>query len=353
MGRLFSVAALSALASVGLFADQITMKNGDRFTGAVLKIDGKNLVFKSEYAGPISVPWEAVMSMTSTEPLDFTLQDGQLVVGKVTTTDSKFVIETKETGVVTASKDAVKVVRSPAEQVAYQTELDRYANPRLTDLWAGFVDFGYATARGNSETSNLAVTTNATRATKRDKLSVYYTSLYAKSTIGGKSQLTANAERGGIAYNLNVSPRTFVFGSTDLEYDQFQNLDLRFSPAGGFGYHAVKHENTMFDLFGGAALNREFFSTGLDRTSAEVLFGDDFTYKLSKITSLHQRLALYPNVSDSGKFRANFDFTSATTLKKWLAFQITASDRYLSDPLPGFKKNDFIFTTGFRVTFAK
>ena len=33
--------------SLALFADQITMKNGDRFTGAVIKLDGKNLVFKS------------------------------------------------------------------------------------------------------------------------------------------------------------------------------------------------------------------------------------------------------------------------------------------------------------------
>lgn len=341
--------ALMALLSIWMFAGQITMKNGDRFTGAVVKLDGKNLVLKSDYAGLISVPWDAVVSISSSEPLSLTLQDGQLLVGQVSTSDTKFVVETKSAGAVSAEKAAVKMVRSQAEQA----EADRYLNPRIVDLWAGFLDFGYSAARGNSSTNNLAVSANAARATTRDTIAVHFTSLYSSNKIAGKSILSANAMRGGINYNLNLRPRLFAFGSLDLEFDEFQNLDLRFVPAGGLGFHAVKSERTAFDLFGGGALNREFFSTGLKRTSGEVLVGDDLIYKLSSITSLHQRLTFYPNVSRPGEYRTNFDLSAATTLKKWLAWQLSASDRFLSDPLPGRKKNDFIFTTGFRVMFAK
>ena len=341
--------ALIALTATGLFAGQVTMKNGDRFTGTVVKLDGKNLVLKSDYAGPISVPWEAVVSISSSEPLSITLQDGQLLVGQVSTQDTKFLIETKSAGTITTEREAVKMVRSSAEQA----EADRYLNPRITDLWAGFLDLGYSAARGNSSTNNLAVSANATRATTRDKIGVYYTSLYASNKVGGKSVVSANAQRGGINYNINLRPRLFAFGSVDLESDEFQDLDLRFVPAGGLGFHAVKHERTVFDLFGGGALNREFFSTGVKRTSGEILAGDDLVYKLSSITSLHQRLTFYPNVSRPGEYRTNFDLSAATTLKKWLAWQLSASDRLLSDPLPGKKKNDFIFTTGLRVTFAK
>ncbi|HEY6390941.1 MAG TPA: DUF481 domain-containing protein [Bryobacteraceae bacterium] len=341
--------AFMTLSSIGLFAGQITMKNGDRFTGAVVKLDGKNLVLKSDYAGVISVPWDAVASISSSEPLSLTLQDGQLLVGQVSTSDTKFVIETKSAGTISAEKDAVKMVRSQAEQA----EADRYLNPRIVDLWAGFLDFGYSAARGNSSTNNLAVSANAARATTRDTIAVHFTSLYSSNKVAGKSILSANAMRGGINYNLNLRPKLFVFGSVDLEFNEFQNLDLRFVPAGGFGFHAVKSERTAFDLFAGGALNREFFSTGLKRTSGEVLVGDDLVYKLSSITSLHQRLVFYPNVSRPGEYRTNFDLSAATALKKWLAWQLSVSDRLLSDPLPGRKKNDFIFTTGFRVTFAK
>jgi putative salt-induced outer membrane protein YdiY len=335
--------------SLALFADQITMKNGDRFTGAVIKLDGKNLVFKSDYAGDITVPWDAVAAISSTMPLSITLQDRQLVVGQVTTSDNKFVIQTRDTGTVTASREAVQMVRSQAEQA----EADRYRNPRITDLWAGFLDFGYAATRGNSSTNNLNVSATATRATTRDKIEADFTSLYASNGTTGKSVVTANAIRGGIAYSLNLTPRTFVFGSLDLEYDQFQDLDLRFAPAGGFGFHAIKTKDTLFDVFGGGSLNREFFSNGLDRTSGEVLVGEELTYKMSSITSLHERLSFFPNISRIGDYRANFDLSTATTIKKWLAWQITASDRLLSDPLPGRKTNDFIFTTGLRITFAK
>ena len=334
--------------SFGLFADQITMKNGDRFSGALIKIDGKNLVFKSDYAGTITVPWDAVATISSTDPLSLTLQDGQLVVGQVTTSDNKFVIQTRDAGTVTAARDTVQMVRSQAEQA----EADRFRNPRITDLWAGFLDFGYAAARGNSTTNNLNVSATATRATTRDKIEVTFTSLYASNKVEGKSVVTANAIRGGIAYSLNLNPRTFAFGALDLEYDQFQNLDLRFAPSGGFGYHAVKSEKTLFDVFGGGGLNREFFSTGLNRTSGEALAGEDLVYKLSAITSLHERLTFYPNITNTGDYRANFDLSAATTLRKWLSWQLTASDRLLSDPLPGRKQNDFILTTGLRITFA-
>src|SRR5215469_5752971 len=95
-----------ASCSIALFADQITMKNGDRFTGAVIKLDGKNLVFKSDYAGNITVPWDAVAAISSTMPLSITLQDGQLVVGQVTTADNKLVIQTRDAGTVTASRES-------------------------------------------------------------------------------------------------------------------------------------------------------------------------------------------------------------------------------------------------------
>jgi len=290
-----------------------------------------------------------VTSLSSTEALNFTLHDGQLVVGQVSTTDDKFVIQTKDTGAVTAPRESVTMVRSPAEQA----EAERYKNPRIIDLWTGFLDFGYAIARGISSNDNLNLNANANRATSRDKIGVYFTTIFASSKTNGKSSTTANAQRGGINYNLNLTPRLFVFGAADLESDEFQDLDLRFSPAGGFGLHVAKTDNTLFDIFGGAALNREFFSDGTTRTSGEILVGDDLTYRVSKITQLHQRLSFYPNISNTGQYRFNFDLTAATTIKRWLAWQLTASDRFLSNPLPGRKENDLIFTTGVRLTFAK
>ena len=38
------------------FADQVTMKNGDRLSGTILKSDGKSLATKTEFAGDVTIP---------------------------------------------------------------------------------------------------------------------------------------------------------------------------------------------------------------------------------------------------------------------------------------------------------
>jgi hypothetical protein len=164
---------------------------------------------------------------------------------------------------------------------------------------------------------------------------------------------TANAVRGGVKYDVNISDKTYAFGFTDLEFDEFQSLDLRFVGGGGLGRHVIKNEKTLFDVFGGGALNKEFFSTGLNRSSGEIFFGEELSHKLSNITSLQQKLVVYPNLSSTGEYRINWDSSAITRLSRWLSWQLSLSDRFLSNPVPGRKKNDVLFTTGLRITFSK
>jgi len=59
------------------------------------------------------------------------------------------------------------------------------------------------------------------------------------------------------------------------------------------------------------------------------------------------------NLSNTGAYRVNFDISGVTALRKWFSWQVTISDRYLSNPVPGRKKNDAIYSTGVRVSFGK
>jgi putative salt-induced outer membrane protein YdiY len=139
----------------------------------------------------------------------------------------------------------------------------------------------------------------------------------------------------------------------DYEYDRFQNLDLRFVSGGGAGLVAIKTEKQQLDLLGGANYNSESFATGLQRDSAEGYWGDDWTYQLNGVTSLRQNLRVFNNLTNRGEYRVNFDISSATSLRKWLAVQLTLSDRYLSNPVEGRQRNDILFTTGLRLSFAR
>ena len=103
----------------------------------------------------------------------------------------------------------------------------------------------------------------------------------------------------------------------------------------------------------GGSYNKEFFSTGLRRSSGEVLIGDELTHKVTESFSIAQRFIFYPNISDIGSYRLNWDCSAVTKLSRWLSWQVTISDRFLSNPVDGRKKNDVLYTTGLRLKFSR
>jgi putative salt-induced outer membrane protein YdiY len=338
--------ALAAL--IPLWADVISLKNGDRITGKIIKKDGDKLSIKGDLMGDLTVPWDSVTSVTSDQPLTVVLPGDKSVVGPVSTTEQRIEVAAP-TGRETVSMAEVGAIRNEDEQRTYE----RFLKPGWLDLWAGYFDLGFSLARGNARTDTFTTAFNATRATLSDKTTVYFNQIYSTALIEGVSAASAEAVRGGWSYNKNVSKRFFFNAFNDYEYDRFQNLDLRFVIGGGAGWNPILTERTRLDIPFGVAYNREQFNTPLTRNSAEAYWGDDLTYKMNGSVSFRQAFRLFNNLTDTGVYRINFDLGSAIALNKWLAWQVTASDRYLSNPVVGRKRNDVLLTTGFRISFAR
>jgi Protein of unknown function, DUF481 len=62
---------------------------------------------------------------------------------------------------------------------------------------------------------------------------------------------------------------------------------------------------------------------------------------------------MFNSLSDTGAYRMNLDVGLSTRLKKRLTWNLSLSDRYLSNPAPGRKTNDWLYTTGLGLTFGK
>ena len=86
--ELFTLIVLLGL-SPALFADQVTLKNGDRLTGTVVKSDGKTLVLHTEAAGDVTIQFAAIQEIKTDQELHVSLKGGKTAVGPVTTTDGK------------------------------------------------------------------------------------------------------------------------------------------------------------------------------------------------------------------------------------------------------------------------
>src|SRR4029453_6490388 len=96
----------------------------------------------------------------------------------------------------------------------------------------------------------------------------------------------------------------------------------------------------------------EDFSTGETRNSGELLGGEELTTKLSDRLTFKERLTFFPNLSETGENRVTFDSALGAKLTESLTWQFVISDRYLSNPPFGSKKNDLLLTTGLGFTFG-
>lgn len=379
------VVGLLVLLAIPAFADQIVLKNGDRLTGSIAKSDGKTLVLKTDYAGDLTIKFDAIQSLTSTGDLHVTA-GGKTAVGPVSTSGDQVVIASKTSGSVEAPIGSVTLLRSPEEEAAYQKSL----HPGWAEGWAGGANLGFALTAGNSETRNLNIGFNATRTGFHDKLTLYENTIYAVTSKTAlqpisPSQTTANSNGGGARYDRDFLPRVFGFGSGDFFANSLQNLDLRYILGGGIGFHAIKKPNTTLDLLAGINYTHESFSDLMETlanptpppptitafynhsdSSAALTVGDNFTHKLGKNSVLTQTFLLYPSFSqvniafpaatpDNVRiFRGTFNLGLVTKLNKWLGWQVTFADVFDNHPLasnPPIERNDISLATGLNISF--
>ena len=360
--KFVALIAFFGLASAG-FADQITLKNGDHLTGTIVKSDGKTLVLHTDFAGDVTLQFAAITQITSEKELHVTTSDKKTVVGPVTTSDGKIEVATKSGGAVEVPPANVVLIRNDAEQAAYVKSL----HPGLLRGWNGGVNLGFSLARGNSETENLALAINAVHPTLNDKVTIYLSSIDTQNQLATPSTV-ANLIQGGIRYDRNINPKMFGFAAGDFMSNALQDLDLRAVYTGGLGYHAIKSDTTVFYLLAGLNYTHETYSDGPVNTPitipptyasygvtnkfAALTLGEELMHKAGKTTVLTENLYFFPDVSNTGSYRMNFDFGTVTKISKWLGWQNQFGDIYVSNPPAGTKNNDVIFTTGLNFSFT-
>lgn len=176
-----------------VWADQVTLKNGDRVTGKILKKDGTTLTFKSDVFGDIAIPWEKVEQVASNELVTVVMPDGKSVLGKLATQDNRLEVTTP-TSRESVTFASVSAIRNADEQRAYE----RLEHPSILNLWSGYADMGISLARGNADTTTISTAMNASRETRTDKTIAYFNQINATGKlVDGSAASTAQAILGG------------------------------------------------------------------------------------------------------------------------------------------------------------
>jgi len=85
---------------------------------------------------------------------------------------------------------------------------------------------------------------------------------------------------------------------------------------------------------------------------AGATIGDEFMHKLGKGTVVTQNLYFYPDLTHTGEYRGTFNFGTVTKISKWLGWQNSFNDVYVSKVPPGKKQNDLVLSTGLNFSFV-
>ncbi len=224
------------------------------------------------------------------------------------------------------------------------------ATVKPDNQWRAAFTVGFSVASGNTESTLLNVQADAVRASETDKLV-----LFGQQTYGESAEVRTNdLATLGARYNRDIDPQWFWFANGEATRNELANLSVRASVASGIGRHVVKTEATTFDVFGGLGWSYDRYVDPVFVADAvrdryqrwEPVIGEESTHKLSATTTLRQRLAVFPNATDTGEFRATFEGGVAVAMTNTLSLNATLSVRYSSDPGVGVKTTDTLFVAG-------
>lgn len=349
---IYLFAVLLSFAATATNADVVTLKNGDRVTGAFVNEKDGKLQLKSDVLGDLSIPVDKIASFTAEKPVALLVKGGKPAEGQLELTTSG---EWK----LTSSGASQTVPAANVEMILLATEYEALEHHEAKPWkdWKGDATLGYSLQRGDQDTSNLAITVAAVR--ERPAGPIFHshwrtnfglTTLLAHATQGATT-ISSNTLSTSVREDYVFSPDNFVFVIGGLDHIGAQGLYLRETFGGGYGRTLINRGRTNFAVLAGATFVHEKFFTGAHDQTAAILVGEKLGIQISKRVRFDHNLNFYPNLSNTGQYR--FDTTTGLTanLSKRFSLNTSLIDLYLSTPAAGSHKNNLAFTTGVGYAF--
>ena len=253
-------------------------------------------------------------------------------------------------------------IRIPSPVVLVATALSlistaAFAETKTDGLWRATGGAALSQSSGNSESTSIAITLDATNATTVDKTTLGGDYNYGRSEAAGVS--TTNTEKWNVfgQYDYNLGPRIYGFGRIGGQGDKLADLDLRVGLSAGLGYKLIDNSNTSFNVFGGAGHTTDSYSvaqlidgrTATRFSRSSLILGEESTHKISANTSFKQRLEYAAGLSGDKAKLTKFTAGLQVAMSRTLSLAVGFTANHNSQPPAGQKSTDTLLFTGINV----
>ena len=229
------------------FADEVRLKNGDKLTGQIVRMQEQKLILKTTYAGEITITWQEVAGVRTDGSVKIILKDETTLQG---------ITEAIEEGKMKLDTD--KLETSPSFSLADVKAIN--PEPVKAVKITARTNISATSERGNTDSDNYYFDGEFVARTKENRYKIR--GEFANEEADGITTSRNWLAHGNYSHFLNE--KWYLFADTLFEHDEFKDLELRSTLGSGAGYQFFETPLLNLSISAGLARVDENFDAGED-----------------------------------------------------------------------------------------
>lgn len=335
-GVLFLVLAVPGV------GDTLWTSDGSRLAGQIEQWAQGKVVFQTEIAGRLEIDASKVEALSTDRTMAAAFESGDQLVGTIefSPEEEHSIMHTTLGDIVISPRQLVAVWPADQEspQVAILQEEVAAAREAAKPKWSAVAEAGGVRTEGNTDKL-----TGQGRLTLRRKSDLELLEFFLAGRYSEEDDVrTENEIWGGVLYENNFTERWYWFMRLRMEYDEFENLDLRSTASAGVGYYWLREPGHEFKTRLGAGYRHESYDNGETEDDFVLDLGWDYLRDIQQWVQLTHSGTYSPSVEDFSSYRLDLDTALSFPLDDKDVWKLKTGMRntYNSDPQPDLEKLD-------------
>lgn len=287
-------------------ADVVTLNDGSKLLGKVVRLQEGKLTLETAFAGTLEIDAALIETVATEDPVNVAVDTGDRLVGSIEWRPEieRAVVQSELGGIpVDVTRiDAIwpKDAKSP-EVLAMEQQIEQVkAEAEAAQAkWSATIEAGLLFQEGNTDVFTARGRVELRRKSTKDLLRLYLTGEYGEEN----DQRNTHEVKSGAYYEYLFTERLFGYGQFELEYDEFENLDLRLSTAVGVGYYWIKEDDHELKTRGGLGYLHETYFDGTTEDAAQADLGLDYRLDIAPWMQFTHSMTYYPTFDSIRDYR--------------------------------------------------
>jgi hypothetical protein len=344
--------ALLLCAAAALRADTLTFTNGDELTGRLVRADHAGIVFRSNMANDVSVPWNHIQELRTSGTFVVVDSSGAPHSGHLLISGGMVEVSAPSAPMPQFVPEAH--LRLIVDPVTYRKAIT--ARPGPWQGWKGQASGGFSQISATQSSNSYDAQVDLRRPVpslpwlpQKSATLFHLNTFYGKLSQFGKPTVVTSIYSTALEQDEYVSKRLFLFGNGELDHNYSQGLQLQQAYGGGLGWKLLSSSTTQLSLRADLHYTRQrFLSTAVLGFLASSMT-ESLRQNYGRIVWT-ENVSLTPSLTNGLAYQMSGLSAWAVPVYKRFSVNFTVIDSFLNNPQPGFLRNSLQYSTGLQYT---